>query len=406
MPSPALKNASSSWLPSRFGRIDLRDILSATQHSRDFSATRSDYIARRLRFMLLVFAVAIGLWIPVDFLTLTPEHSTAIAWARMTLSATLIALWLISLLSRRPAVTYSLLSLTLTAVMAFYLAALLIMNSGTPEEPLAGYNAIPFLMIAITGLFPLTLAMSAVNLALISAFFIAQAAWLGTLSSLETLNELWILALISGCSLWIQSGQLLMLLKLYRESTRDPLTGLINRRVLMKQLDNELQNFEQHQRPFSVLMFDLDRFKRINDNHGHQTGDRVLKMAATILTQNARPADTVARYGGEEFIIVLPGLSAEQSLPLAEQIRCAVEQQRTTSTKGDIIQVTTSIGLTEYRSGEPLEATIERADTLLYQAKLQGRNQVISTIDATNTSPHLSGSDNQAAAPPNEMQTT
>ncbi|MEH6823394.1 MAG: diguanylate cyclase [Motiliproteus sp.] len=400
MPSTALKNASISWLPSRFGRIDLRDILSAAPHSKDFSDTRSDYIARRLRFMLVVFAVAISLWIPVDFMTLTPEHSTAIAWARLSLSATLIVFWLTSLLSKKPALTYSLLALTLAAVMAFYAASLVIMNSGTAEEPLAGYNAIPFLMIAITGLFPLTLAMSTFNIALIGAFFIAQAAWLGNLNSLETLNELWILVLISGCTLWIQTGQLLMLLKLYRESTRDPLTGLINRRVLMKQLDNERQNFEQLQQPFSVLMLDLDRFKRINDNYGHQTGDAVLKMTATILTQYARPADTIARYGGEEFMIVLPGFSAEQSLPLAEQIRSAVEQQSTPSPQGAAIQVTTSIGLTEYRSGEALEATIERADNLLYKAKQQGRNQVLSSTDATNNSAQPSGSnsENQAAA--------
>jgi diguanylate cyclase (GGDEF)-like protein len=379
MHNPKETHTTSHWLSSKFGRIELSDILSAAQHSRDFSATRADYIGRRLRFMMMVFAISFCLWIPIDFLTLTAEHFTLSVWARMALSATLICLWLISFISRRPGLIYTLLTLTLMSVMGFYVASMLIMASGTAEAPLAGHKAIPFLMIALTGLFPLTLIMSLANIGLIGAFFIALAAWQGHLSSVETLNELWIIALISGCSLWIQSGQLLMLLKLYRESTRDPLTGLINRRVLMKQLEHEQHMLEQQQQPFSVMMVDLDRFKRINDNYGHQTGDAVLKMAANILSQNARPMDTVARYGGEEFMLVLPGLTASQSAPLAEQIRSAIEQQRTPSPNGDIIEVTTSIGLTEYHVTDTLEAIIERADTLLYQAKQQGRNQIRSS---------------------------
>ncbi|MEH6472335.1 MAG: GGDEF domain-containing protein [Halopseudomonas sp.] len=379
MTSNNTPNNTINWLPSSFGQLNLSDILSAKQHSGDFSSTRSDYIARRLRFMLLVFAVAICLWIPVDYLTLNTEHVVNIAWSRLALSAALITLWLMSFISMRPGLTYALLSLALGSVMAFYVASILIMSSGTAEEPLAGYKAIPFLMIALTGLFPLTLVMGLSNIALISVFFIALATWQGGLNSFEFFNELWVLSLVSGCSLWIQSGQLLMLLKLYRESTRDPLTGLINRRVLMKQLDNQQHLFEQQQQPFSILMFDLDRFKRINDNYGHQAGDTVLKMAATILTQNARPTDIVARYGGEEFMVVLPGLTAQQSLPLAELIRSAIEQQQTPCSQGDVINVTTSIGLSEYLSGEALSETIERADNLLYRAKEQGRNQVVST---------------------------
>ncbi len=365
------------WLPKQISRFELRDILFTGQHSTDFIYTRADYIARRLRFMLLVFSVAISLWIPVDYLTLSAEHFNQIVWSRLTLSSTLAGLWLASLLLKRPVLVYGILSLTLMAVLTFYLIAMLVMQSGVAEIPQEGYRAIPFLMIALTGLFPLTLLVGLANILLISAFFVVLAILQGNLTSIETLNQLWVLVLVSGCTLWIQSGQLLMLLKLYRESTRDPLTGLINRRVLMKQLGIVLEQFEAEQRPFTLMMFDLDRFKRINDRYGHLTGDIVLKQAAEILKSNSRPVDVVARYGGEEFVVLLPGMTAEQSLPLAEQIRMAVEQQTMCSQQGDSIKVTTSIGLTEHRAGEGLTETIDRADSLLYLAKEQGRNQVV-----------------------------
>lgn len=371
------KNSAPDWLPRFFGQFELRDIVTSAQHSIDFSNTRADYNSRRLRFMLLVFAVAICLWIPVDYFTLSREHFDLVVIARVVLSAALLLFWIVSFLGKRPWLVYSLLSLSLIAVMGFYLVSMLIMASGAAEAPQEGYRVMPFLMVALLGLFPLTLVMGVVNIVLISGFFLTLAGLQQGLGSAETLNQLWVLVLISGCTLWIQSGQLLMLLKLYRESTRDPLTGLINRRVLMKRLDIELEQFQEQQRPFTIMMFDLDRFKRINDQYGHLTGDRVLKQAASILSDNVRRSDIVSRYGGEEFMAVLSGMTLEQSLPLAEQIRLLVAQQSMRSEQGDQIRVTTSIGLTEYRGGEELSAMIERADSLLYLAKDRGRNQVV-----------------------------
>ena len=98
----------------------------------------------------------------------------------------------------------------------------------------------------------------------------------GKLLHIPVLTELWLMLLLAGIALWAQMTQLHMLLSLYRQATRDPLTGLYNRRAFMERMDEEINRSQRYQRPLSVLMFDLDRFKRINDNYGHLTGDRVL----------------------------------------------------------------------------------------------------------------------------------
>ncbi len=179
--------------------------------------------------------------------------------------------------------------------------------------------------------------------------------------------------MFAGVTLWLQTGQLVMLMKLYRESTLDPLTGLINRRVLMKRLEKEIlakQNFH-------ILMFDLDKFKRINDTYGHLDGDLVLKTIAKIIKSEMRAHDIVARFGGEEFVAVLSGLDKHEAVMAAERIRNLCEKASIINKGGIQIKATTSIGVTEHKINDALEITFNRADELLYQAKNEGRNKVI-----------------------------
>jgi diguanylate cyclase (GGDEF)-like protein len=118
------------------------------------------------------------------------------------------------------------------------------------------------------------------------------------------------------------------------------------------------------------MMIDLDFFKKINDQHGHMTGDKVLKEFAGVLTSALRAGDIAARWGGEEFIVLLPEATKTQSLSFATRLMKAVEQQ---SFEADI-QLTISIGMSQHNIGDSIESWIERADTALYQAKNEGRN--------------------------------
>jgi diguanylate cyclase (GGDEF)-like protein len=161
--------------------------------------------------------------------------------------------------------------------------------------------------------------------------------------------------------------------ELERMSTTDMLTGLGNRRHLMNLLPQEIERARRAARPFSILMLDVDHFKKYNDNHGHQAGDDVLARVSMVLRDSIRPYDCAARYGGEEFLIVLSGASLDHARECAERIR---EHVRAEQLEGG--SVTVSIGVAEYPlHGDTADAVIAQADAALYEAKRAGRDRVI-----------------------------
>ncbi len=162
---------------------------------------------------------------------------------------------------------------------------------------------------------------------------------------------------------------------------RDPLTGLWNRRGFADIAERIWSGTPAQQQPLSLVVLDIDHFKRINDLHGHDTGDRVLVALAKSLTQHCRHGDEVARWGGEEFIVLLPGTHLAQAVGLAERLRQAVGQLDLRA-GGTPLPLTVSLGVAERRPHQRLEALITEADMLLYRAKRQGRNRVEHTLAA------------------------
>jgi diguanylate cyclase (GGDEF)-like protein len=161
--------------------------------------------------------------------------------------------------------------------------------------------------------------------------------------------------------------------ELERLSTSDALTGLYNRRYLTQRLSEELVRSYRHKASFSVLMADVDEFKKYNDAFGHPAGDEVLKKVANILLNSTRSMDCTARYGGEEFAVLLAGTSGEVANEIAERIRGRVEAQQFAGRK-----ITLSIGIAEFpENGETAEEVISNADEALYTAKRGGRNRVV-----------------------------
>jgi diguanylate cyclase (GGDEF)-like protein len=164
---------------------------------------------------------------------------------------------------------------------------------------------------------------------------------------------------------------------LLSSALRDPLTKLFNKRYLMDRLDSELKFAHRHETAVSILMLDLDHFKRINDSYGHLAGDAVLVHLAGVLTRAVRNEDVVARFGGEEIVIILRSISLELAMTLGERLRRTVESQ--TVKHGDrSIEATVSIGVAGFPStrAESVEQLIEAADKALYRAKHAGRNCV------------------------------
>ncbi|WP_022949735.1 sensor domain-containing diguanylate cyclase [Methylohalobius crimeensis] len=165
--------------------------------------------------------------------------------------------------------------------------------------------------------------------------------------------------------------------RLKQLAERDYLTGIYNRSMFHRLLEAELARIGRHRRPLSLILFDVDHFKQINDRHGHLVGDRVLMQLAEIVRENIRKADVFARYGGEEFVLLLPDTPPEKAGRLAEKL-CLKCRKYCFERVG---KVTCSFGVAGFRQVESAEDFIGRADEALYQAKDAGRNQVHTRVD-------------------------
>lgn len=153
----------------------------------------------------------------------------------------------------------------------------------------------------------------------------------------------------------------------------DSLTGLVNRLCFDRRLEKELERTRRHARPLSLIMLDIDHFKRINDTYGHDVGDQVLVHFAGVLLENVRLTDLCARWGGEEFALLVPETALKQAVSLAEKLRLAIVDTAFPMVR----QITVSIGVTEVCPGDLVDHPIKRADQALYRAKAKGRNQVM-----------------------------
>lgn len=162
-------------------------------------------------------------------------------------------------------------------------------------------------------------------------------------------------------------------------SNTDALTGLANRRALEAFLRAAQITAMEAGTPMSILLLDIDHFKKFNDGYGHQVGDQVLRLVGKVLQENVREGDLAARYGGEELMAILPGAAIDACIDVAERIRRRIGEARLTrrTTGEEISSVTVSIGVAQFRMGETADGLIERCDKALYQAKRLGRNRTV-----------------------------
>jgi len=181
-----------------------------------------------------------------------------------------------------------------------------------------------------------------------------------------------------GCCLFLVYKQ--HSIALHDNMERDPLTGVFNRHNLQQKLQNELQRASRSMQQVSVIMLDVDHFKKVNDSLGHVAGDIALRHIADVAKTQLRPYDAIFRYGGEEFLICLPDTRSEAALTIANRIRKQIEQSKISASPQ--LKLTISVGIaTSSTDIADWQLLIQHADQALYQAKRQGRNQVSQYAD-------------------------
>jgi len=358
-------------------RHALSDLISTKQHSDDFIATRTSYITIRLWFMCMFFCLSVPVFSFFDFIFFPNQEAIYLLAARIILSFSLFML--AKALKTWPLVrtVRIVMPLAFLIPMLFFVASMLIIRAIPTEVVPSIFSMMPYFILAMLGLFPLTISGSFFVIVCVFTPFVIFKLLLVNQPFWLFFNDVWLFMLFAGISLWLQVGQLSMLMKLYRESTVDPLTKLINRRVLLRLAQ---RNHEYHE-VYSVIMFDLDRFKRINDTYGHAVGDKVLVAVAKVIQKELRTTDIIARFGGEEFVAVLPEINLKAAEDIASRVAIAISQQFITLDDSTELNVTASVGVTQRKQEEGIDEALKRADDFLYFAKENGRDRVISDND-------------------------
>jgi diguanylate cyclase (GGDEF)-like protein len=360
----------------------LNDLMSTKYHSDDFITTRTSYITIRLWFMCMFFSLSVPVFSFFDFIFLPNKEAIYLLSARIVLSISLLMLAQALKMWSLVRTVRIVMPLAFLLPMLFFVTSMLIIKNIPVEVVPSIFSMMPYFILAMLGLFPLTISGGFFVIFCIFTPFVIYNLVLVNKPFWLFFNDVWLFMLFAGISLWLQVGQLSMLMKLYRESTVDPLTKLINRRVLLRLAR---RSHEYHE-VYSVVMFDLDRFKRVNDNYGHAIGDKVLVAVAKVIQKELRATDIIARFGGEEFVAVLPKTKLDDANIIASRVAVAISRQVITLADGNELSVTASVGVTQRKQAENLDDVLKRADDFLYFAKDNGRNQVICDHDYGNSS--------------------
>ena len=274
----------------------LFDLSSIQRHSRYFNQTRSHYLFKRVRLIALLLMLIQPAWICVDYLLLPEEllQPVAICRAVAAFSFLLLAVW--SMQRYSLVFAHIRLGLVVAILSIFHLVTgSLLLNYGYASD-LAGYDFFPFMIISMMAIFPLTLVEAVVYALVVVLIEVMTQIVRGHFGHMDGDNALWLLAVLGLIAGWAAVNQLNMLLGLYRQATRDPLTGLSNRRQALEHLATDLKRSDEQSQPLSVLLFDLDKFKYFNDTYGHAAGDMVLIVFARLMRKYMRKrTDIVCR---------------------------------------------------------------------------------------------------------------
>ncbi|QDX80852.1 GGDEF domain-containing protein [Denitratisoma sp. DHT3] len=356
-----------SWLLRPGGHISL------------LSSRRSGMIISRVRLIALLFAVLTPLWSLLDIWAFPPETWHGLVAMRLFSTIAFAALVIALRRSNGMVHAYRAMGFLLAVPTTFFLFSYLHMAqfnlSGLQEAFAVGYAYLPFVMLAGLSVFPLT---AAESLGFAAPMLLAQIAAAGF--NLPILHwptfaaSFWLLMLITAVSVLAGLSQLAFMIVLVREAMRDRMTGCFSHTSGEELLELQFIISTRSGTPLSLVFIDLDHFKQINDQYGHEAGDRILTKAAESIRGCLRTGDILVRWGGEEFVLIMPNTDAVQATIAMERVRGIGLGDRPDGTP-----VTASIGIAERTTdtvGQWREL-VEKADSRMYEAKHGGRNRVV-----------------------------
>lgn len=345
------------------------------------------YLAYRTQTTLLILLSALmgaAGWIH-DY-NLDPAAARDLVWARVAYAWMLIpayGVWRTS--NHRFAALLVLGSMTLAQIHDLTILRSL---DGILTTAVASFVFYPLLVVLLSLGFSLFVNWTALALVTATPFVLAWAGWFADFPYQLYGMIIWptsvFLALICVAFAFGHHRRHQLEIALENASNTDPLTGAANRRHFTLLLQRETSRFLRLFSPCTLLMLDIDHFKRINDTFGHPTGDRAIQALANICSANSREVDVVARLGGEEFAVLMPGTGSDGAWHLAERIRVQVQELRMLSDGGQAFQWTVSIGIASLPMPAPAAITaaglgeqlMAQADAALYEAKSAGRNRI------------------------------
>ncbi len=366
-------------MPGELKKTELAWLLFSGQHLSLLTSRRTTMIVNRVRLFAFLFAVLTPLWSIVDFIAFPLQLWIMLAVLRLLACAAFASL----VMHYRPSGdlfdAYRAMAILFAIPTFFYIASHFILGSyqltGISAAIGVGYTFLPFVLLAGLSIFPLTLLE---NLLIAAPILLTQGvagfySW-GVLDWPSYAGAFWLLTLITGVSTLAGMSQLAFMIALVRQAIRDPLTGVFSRRSGEEVLDLQSIISERSNAPLSVAFFDVDHFKSVNDEFGHEAGDQVLISSTEHISHTLRRGDMLVRWGGEEFLVIMPNTDLEQAVVAINRAR-----ELGFGLRPDGAPVTASIGIAErcVDQGNDWKDLVEKADQRMYRAKQTGRDRIV-----------------------------
>ncbi|MBT4890977.1 MAG: GGDEF domain-containing protein [Rhodospirillales bacterium] len=346
-------------------------------HNTQSKRQRYALIISRVQFISAIFGILVPVWIIVDWYVI-PDQWQQLAGYRLIFGAIFIGISLPRNIPATPAMTILMLVALLAIAPAMYLATLPILEQ-MPTHGIQGiartlYTFLPYTVVGGLSIFPLTL-LETVLYSLPVFGFTAYGTWQLDTGNWEVmLSSLWLLFLIMGISCFSGMSQLQYMIALVNRASLDPLTGAFTRRTGTETIDLQYRIASMHKTPMAIAFFDLDNFKSVNDNFGHEEGDNALVRMAEALRSALRRGDSLIRWGGEEFILLLSNADHDGARLVVDRIL-----KNGFGNRPDGKPLTASIGVSELLADSTLDwpEMVDLADSRMYEAKQSGKNRAI-----------------------------
>lgn len=358
------------------------DLLWPADHEPMVRRHRATCIADRTRKLAFLFAVCTLIWIPVDFYVLEADIASFLALLRVAVAVASAGLfWRLGRKDRLDRASSALLAVFLIPVAFFLVTSFFIDWTGVPFDQqvyASGYAFLPFVLIACIALFPLSLLEAgAIGLTAIAVMSVSLLFGKILVPFADIVAALWLLLLLCGVAAAAAMSQLQFMIMLVRQSSNDSLTDAYMRGVGEELLAVLYSVSERSDTPFSVVFVDLDDFKMVNDQFGHEEGDAMLKRAVERFRQTVRRGDLIIRWGGEEFVLVLPNTDHTGAESVVSRLR-----ETGIAARPDGVLQTVSIGIAERIADDAdgWSGLVEKADRRMYAAKGAGKNCVFGRL--------------------------